>query len=667
MVYRETQTVDNIFGEGADARVTVEASPGDISVTGRLDGEISLGVQQGIGIGVLGGIQNVTGFQFEGLGDTVGIRYGIDTSQFVPEAGGALRENFNQVRDQVPDFGALRQIAGLPGAGLATSANDVITSIERNINNISGDQVPLRAVGPGIGIVGSTPQGFGESVEFPAPAVPVAEDSDLLNRLPPIPLTVTIYPVDAIQNVVSGSETLVFRIPPDEIINTINVSDLACGEIAPNMEEAISELRSRTNQLRGEVNNSLDTLQDARSELTSAAGVGSLRGIGDRQLAGIRQSTVDDVRDRLQQVQIPDRDLSNIRSNLENLRDRIEDLTPDCQGEFGSILDEIENRLESIQSNISELENINNRIEDIIGRVGTIDCGEAFSQIEDSISEIEDNVGFSPSINQFNLNEVESLLGDIQVQQNTIRGRIPSGSPCRDRFMSRLDSLQGDLQRLESRLEGREIEVPEAPEIPELGCGDVSRSIRNGVNGLEDSVSNFSNRDRSRRTQSTRNRLIQTANDLEEQIQNTVNDQNPCKSQLLSRVRSSRQRIQGIQLRRPDLVPCSEQFPNLENQIDSLEDQIIGVAGALTQGEIDDILENAESISNQIQNNVPANNRCRGRLSGRVQSALDQLERQTRSARVRIAIPEEQRQQARQQARQLRDRLERVVGRARPG
>lgn len=659
MVYRETQTVDGIWGSGADARVTVEASPGDINITGRLDGEISLG----IGAGIVSGFAGLTGIDGR-LGDTVGIRYGVDTNEFVPEAGGALRDSFRQVRDQVPDFRALRQVSGLPSAGLATSANDVINSIEREVTNIPGDQVQLRAVGPGVGTVGSTPVGFGAGVEFPAPAIPVPQGSDLLNRLPSIPLTVTIYPIDAIQNVFAGSETLTFRIPPNEFINTVNVSDLSCGEIAPSIEDAVSQLQSRANQLRGEVNNSLDNLQDARNELTSAAGVGSLRSIGDRQLAGIGQSTVNNVEDRIRQVPIPDRELSSLRSNLEDVRGRIEDLTPNCQREFGSRLDDIQNRLDSIQSNISELEDIRGRIEGIVGRVGTIDCEEAFSQIDDSLSDLEDEVGFSPSIDQFNLNQVDSLLDDVQVQQNTIRGRIPSGSPCRDRFLSRADSIQGDLQRLESRLEGRDVEGPELPEIPELGCGDVALSIRNGVNGLEDSVSNFANRDRSSRTQSTRNRLVQTANDLEQQIQDVVSDDNPCKSQLLSRVRSSRERLQGIQLRRPELVPCSQQFPNLERQIDQLEDQVIGVGAALTQGEIDDILENAESVSNQIQNNVPQDNPCRGRLSGRVQSSLDQLERQTRSARVRTVIPEEQRQRARQQARELRDRLESVVSRA---
>lgn len=488
-------------------------------------------------------------------------------------------------------------------------------------------------------------------VTFTPLIVPDVEGvQDFLDSIRTPTLRIDMETPGFIESLLTDFPGVSITIPPEAFIDVRSLDTFSCAELNPNIEEQISSARSQIQEARGEVTSGLDTLESIESRLLSATGASSLGGITGSRIQRLSDTTIEDIRQDLQQVTEPDINIGSIRNNLESLQNEVDDLVPRCQSDFGSELDTLLGRLDSLDTDLDEFSNLLNEIEGVIGTVGTVNCEEAFSSINNSIEEIEDTLGTSPSPGDFSSSQLDNLSSELDSVTSTLRNETASGSTCRERFSSRIESLRGDIQNLREGVR--------------FDCSDVSLSIRNGVNGLEQNVENFVDKPRERRRQSRKNDLIENSNQLEEEVRQNVADQNPCKNQLLSRIQAQRERLQRTEARPPEFVSCSEQFPDIERQVDTLEDQVLGIGGGLTAGELEDIIQNADSITNQIRNRIPGGNPCRGRLSGRVDSALESLERQSRSARVRITIPEEQAERARQQVEDFREELQAILERS---
>lgn len=648
--FRQTRTISSVGGENVSANTTVIAEPGRFAVNGTLSGSISaagLASRQVINDIFFGGepVQSIV------------VRYNMDVGDVRGDFTNVVEDQFESINEQ---FQSVRRVAEISGLDIpSTSPNTILDTIRDDLGAFEPEVLPLQITYPFLGARGEESVDFGFEVDIPTIPLPVVSE-DALNELPDIPFTVTFDTTSVIQGAFgAGRRSITFDIPPSAFVDTVNVTNLnlPCVDLHAELDEQISNLNSEVRGARGEVTSSLDNIRDIRDNLLSEAGVGSLSSVGSARLGRISTDRISELQNRLDGADIPSPNISNLESELNDIRDQVQELSPDCRNEFETDIGNIENVLTQLETRFSELDELSDRLDSRLSGDRVINCDVQFEGIASSLDNIEDIVGTAPSPRDFETANPAALLDRVRDLQDEITSEVPSDSPCRDRFLSRADSIQGDLQSVLGR-----IEAPDGIDAPELGCSDVSLSIRNGVSGLEQNITDFSNRSRSERIQQRKSNLLGDSQELIDQIEEQVSDDNPCKSQLLSRVRSGRETLNRLQTRRPELVPCSQQFPNLESQIDSLEDQVIGVGVGLTEGEIQGILENAESISEQIDE-LPGGNPCRGRLSGRVESALDNLQRQQRSARVRVLIPEDEREQARQQVEQLRGRLENITGR----
>lgn len=639
--YRQSRAISGVGGENIDASTTVIAEPGRFEVDGTLRGSVSAAGLAGRSVlnDVIFGGADV---------QSVAIRYNADVGRVRSEFNNVLEGQFDSIRDR---FDSISRAADVLGIDIPSTPNNVLDDIRNDLANFPTDTVPLTISYPPIGEVGGeSPVEFGFSRDIPTITIPVI-DSGALDRLPDIPFAVTFDTTSPLQGAFGeGRREITFEIPASAFIETeeIDAGNIPCVELNPDIDEQISNIDSELRSARGEITSDLDNIRSVRDDLLSEAGTGSLSNIGSARLGDITGDRLQEFRNRLNQNEPPSLNINSLSSQVQDLRNRIQDLSPNCRSEFSSDIDSLESLLNTIESRLGEVQSIRDRIDSTLSGDRVINCEVRFDSISSSLDNLESIVGTAPSIGDFETTDPQALLDRVRDLESDITSEIPSDSPCRDRFLSRANSIQGDLRGVLSERSG-------------LGCSDVPRSVRNAVSGIEQNVNDFTGLDMSSRREDRFNNLLQETEELEQEVQDRVQDDNPCKQQLLSRIRSGRERLNRAETRRPELIPCGEQFSGIENQVDSLEDQVVGIGAALSEGEIEGIVSNAESIFNQIENNIPSDNPCRGRLAGRVESAITQLQRQERSARVRTIIPEERRQEARQQVEELRGRLEQIT------
>ena len=254
------------------------------------------------------------------------------------------------------------------------------------------------------------------------------------------------------------------------------------------------------------------------------------------------------------------------------------------------------------------------------------------SNVVDSIEEVQPNI-VDPS-------NLRTRFNDLR---NEIQSEVPDA--CAPDFLDRLEGLESRIQSIEdlqSRVETMtsaltdllpaDVEPPEGPELrPDLSCSDIPLSLRNRAR-------NFGNAGRTFRGGARATDLISEGESILSDLQSEVDDENPCKQELVGVVREGLRNVrqQGGQERRReirDIAPCSEEYGLLSDEVQEFFNDAMDISPSASMEEVDSLISQGQELSQRINENVDRG-RCAQDFSSTVRAGLERINRLQGEVRI---------------------------------
>lgn len=446
--------------------------------------------------------------------------------------------------------------------------------------------------------------------------------------------------------------TVTVEVPPEAFIIETELSG-DCFNLYPDIATPLQQMPSRVQSRLSGAQDARSQLQDMADELGSGANVdipdsipqavNNIQDISPQDLIGGDFATL---KTNIETTDTRFNQANEMRDTLESLRDEVgSNVGETCSPDFMNDIDAIDSELTRLENISSEAQNLKGAMLDVLEGVESIDCGSAFSSIDSRLDNIGSNIGLdtgaSPSQLSLSGDQLDNLLSDVNDAQSDIEDEVPSGSPCRTQFLSRTDDMRSRIQQLQQDV------------ISDLGCGDISNSIRSQVNSIESSEQTFTAQDQLARLPERKEELLSEIDDVISNVQNNVDDRNPCKSQYLSRLRQARSELQAAGVRPQSAVPCEQRFEGIGNQLDEFEDQVLDLTPPIRPEDVQDIANRGEELANTIDSEIPSDDTCRSEMTERVRSLVDR----TRTLTPQLRIETEGEQADEQRRQELIDQL----------
>lgn len=497
-----------------------------------------------------------------------------------------------------------------------------------------------------LGSFDTLPFSFSESVSFQPAVVP--EVNGTLERLPGVPITVTIVPTGILTRFTTDFPSVEIELPPEAFVSTVSIESFDCAVLFSNIQSSLDELEQRSLNIE-EIRRDIDELQDIRSEILSASGTGSLPNLTAESLSGITGDRVSNWESRAREADttpVPGvATITSLQSRASRVEDRIDNIgVPNCRSEFSS-------RIDSIQSELEELERLSTRADNLREQIlsnlpslislSSIPCvdrdfGEVSGDsIDSQLNGLENRV--SDLSNLSSRDFTSGIEGNIRSTISSIESDIrliPSDNECRSQFMSRLNNIRSSFRSQLDRLSQR----------VELGCDDVAQFVINSVASVETQARIFRDSSEASRTSRRFNSILEDIESSRSLVTGRVRDDNPCKSQLLSRLDTTESILRSVSISRPrDRIrsrSCDSLFPSIDDRLTSFEDDVIAIDPPVEPETFELMVTRADNLISQIEREIPEEqSRCIRQFSRRVDGAINRLGRV--GARVSITTREE--------------------------
>lgn len=499
------------------------------------------------------------------------------------------------------------------------------------------DQVPLGGETEGERTISFTPM-----------RIPVPEGESILEDIPieawPV-LSFTVSgsvptqrgPLPVFQ---SGQRSYQQRIPPAAFIEEVEVSG-DCESLYSNIISNIDQLKSNISGAISGASNVRDDMRELAEELATEGGASTPS--SDTELANnIEDLNSQDIielgRDRLQRMRTEaegvdprQEEVSEFNNRLDTIRSNISNQVGSrCQSEIRPMLDGIQEEIEELDVVSDQAAALENAILSALSNIESIDCSTAFSGIDRKLGNIESEIGVGSNTTTLTLpltnDQFENLNNTLGQIDQQIEDDVPSGNPCRDQLLSRVDNARGELRSLQRQ------------EVEPLGCGDISNDLRSTAESLQGSARQWTSKDRLTRKPSTKEDLLDDIDDTISDIKSDVSDNNPCKGRLISRLRDVKALLQRTAARPASAVPCDQRFPEVGSQLDNFEDMVLDLSAPVSPEGVQDIANQGQELISQIEQDIPADSDCRQEMPSRVRSLISRVERLTSQVRVQTEI-----------------------------
>lgn len=292
----------------------------------------------------------------------------------------------------------------------------------------------------------------------------------------------------------------------------------------------------------------------------------------------------------------------------------------DLISEFDKTVEELRNTVETAVKNVESAESRLDRIENrVTSEVSVTDIRSLTAQ------DVADAIRNRGETAKSNLQDVKSRLARVEIP------------PI-------------DINNLKSRTEDLRSQVNELVEKCFPNVSDVLDRVKEKLRQLESRLPNVRSKFQSLRDALRNIEGVQADLPSRDDRPSLPRPDLPDREEVRERITT-----------RPEFVPCSEKYPDIQQQVDLFEEQVVGIRSGISEGEIESLGENANSLKEQIEDEIPEGDPCRERLTNRTQSALDSIERSIRSPRIRVTAPAERVEEFQQEVNDLRSQFESIV------
>lgn len=582
----------------------------------------------------------------------------------------------------------------LPGqirlAAVASGITSDVNSIVNRITSLNGFSISGNSIGrtpPGVSVINNIRTRELREPVFGPPRIGFPEDVDteityaLGLNFDPIRLPASIsvggetifqsnitnrFPEIEIEHGLPGGGFLgpppVFAsvgIPPEAYIEPVNV-DVSCGQIfggSPSSGQ-IGIIGAAANTARQNARDSLNTLQSVKSDIentlnirraTLPTSVSEIRNIIGQRSTPPRQK----VREWESQVRSVNLDPTGGGDSINSLRRRLNDLDipSQCEGFFD--IDSARQDLNQAESLIDRATNLKRELQNFIETLlNAIDlsvrapCAQEFGSIDSQITSLEQDANSLLRDSPRAPTRSAVLAQILQLEQQV---QNIDDNACVNQFTSRLQSLRN---RLSGQRRGPRDRFEDAIDCTEAAPSDLLNEIDTFVANARE----FSRQREIQRTGERFNQLINQGESLQSRIRNEVSE-SQCVQQLQGRVSSAMSRLQSTGARRQSIIPCGEQHPDIDTQVDEFEDQVTNLTAPIEPQTLQDVTSQGQDIIESIEANIPPG-RCREEFVSRIRSATSLL--QGLQERVQVTVVEDAGDGAEESLNQLLEQIQRI-------
>lgn len=366
----------------------------------------------------------------------------------------------------------------------------------------------------------------------------------------------------------------------------------------------------------------------------------------------------------IQKKQIEDMSCSEIytgvSSKLNDLETKVSDVKPRVNNDLntlqdyrdtlvnqGGLKEKIKDSTSISELSTNELKEMDaNRLKEIKSNIQKIDPSTYnISSLKDKAESIQEKV--SDKVGEACVSEFMPRVKDVISTLNTLEGKVEK---IRD-IRSKLLSLLSDISSVREKA---------------LTCADVPREVRNAVSGFEASVNSFVSKRVYRRTPSRYAELTRQGRNVIEEVRTEVRKDNPCRDELISRIKESMERLKNSGTIPKDQLPCSEKHPGLDSRIDEFQSSVADLTsgnGITTPQEVQaarEVANRGEELLQDIRRATSAGSHCRKEMVERVRSSVERVTVPRNRIRVKTNINNGQVSQAREDLEALRQQLKEI-------
>lgn len=615
---------------GVDMTVDYTASPGFISITTRLSGELGITFDQ-IDIDTDQIVSAISGGGASELAGTIGIDANRSMTVDYRLANGVNATLENAINQLV-------EVSGLPpsiilGASGASPGNAVPSGLQSLPQDTVGlwtgfrDPTGLVPFGSGFKIGGSNPASVNRTIRYNPLSLRVPQRArDALSNLPPLQIELIVTPTSGgTQKFLGGDLRATIDIPIEDIIEFKDLKEVKCGEVYPQIEQRINGISTELDALLEE--------RDLLSELSQRperlmVDGGFFSGIRDSVsnaigggITGSRDSSIisggitgDEDTSVVGGGITGDEDTSVVGGGITGDKDTSivgGGITGDADSDVFSggitgdqdtnVIDEGFTRDEdtSLVDAVSG-DPANNEIG--IERIAP----STFSNVkrpeiaEDQIDSLDLEGSF--------FNKLETLLTEIRSIESEVGTKVDAGG-CAQKYKSNLQSLReliNEALGLQNRV---------------FDCASDFSSIASRVTNLESragSVDPKSFRDVKD--------FLDDAGELQSDISSQV-ESNECIQEFRSRINGIVDRVQNFDAG----INCIQKYSSIDERIEDIRDRAFDLDPSAnfrslpSLSRVNELLEDAREIRNDVNNNVDDPD-CFRELKSRIQGALSRLE-----------------------------------------
>lgn len=545
-----------------------------------------------------------------------------------------LGRNFGNIESELRT--GIESIAGQAGIQGQLLLNQVRT-FRPDINFLTETEVLKVPVG--------SADEWNRTIDFEPLTIPVPEGTSIIDQInedmmPQVEITVTAQPDSWLH---TWQETFRFTLDPEALIREVEL-DASCGELYSDLKETLDKLPNRVQGKISGAESARSTLQDYSNQAATEGNVstdGNAEDIADR-LRELPQSVMTNVGfSRGDVIGTNSRlgDAEDLREQAGDLRTRIQDqVSPRCSDEFLQQLEQVDGDLNRLESIASDAQALKDSLLSLLPE-GGLECGAAFSEIQDDVESLRSDIGVDQqarlselSIGRDQISNYQSRASQIESQ---IDSTIPENNKCRAEFRSQLDDLQSILSRLQSGV------------VSDLDCSNVPSNIRTVASSIQGRVSTFTTRDQLARLPDRKEELLSEVNSAISDVESGVDDRNPCKRQLLSRLRQAQSNLQSAPVRPETAVPCEDRHQQIGQQLEEFEDQILSLTPPLGPEQVQNIAQQGNTIADSIDQQISSDDPCRQEMASRVENLIGRAENMV--TRIRISTEGETGEEERRQ------------------
>lgn len=608
--------------EGMKLEAEISGTPGSVNLFAEATGSIGAGFRD-------------VGRSFDGTEETVIIDVSVS----------GVNEFSRRVRRQV---NALSSVLGTVPNRFTTSPRNALPDRLKNPGSIGGYITPTvlgQALGPP-----TDDAVYDRTVEFTPITIPTFENFDDsagilpddvkeldLAQLPDLEMTFEVRPKEVLQRTFGRRPRVKLTLTGRALVQTVSIGALDCSELFSDIEQRLGDIPTRITRTRSTIENTNQELRSIEQRFERVAGgetnitnitVEDIISIGRSSLSNIKSNVESlDPQGRLKETP------SDIRNDLEDIADEVDNIgIPNCREELRDGIPRMLNTLDRLSNLLDSAEERQSRLLSILRGIESPDCRQEFQQIAQRISDMEQmslSSDMTESQLRDRLQQVNNLEDDIQ--------NLPRGDPCRDEFLGDVSSIRGDINEL--------IEGAAAGRISQ-----VRQELLNAIAGFEQDVRDFLDKDRLQRQPERRESLISEGERIRARIRGSGDLTGSQKDRLLNRVNSPLSRVRGAGVRTPEALPCGSRFSEVDDEIDDYRNEITSLRPPIEPDELNRIVRRGENVVNSIENEVPADSRCRREFVDEVRALTDRA--QSFTARVRVET---------QTAEQAKDRSEELI------